>query len=714
LQKFDEAKLNIERSIKSARDYLGENHFEYAFSLLELAMIEIAMNDFSSAIRTMEKVEVAYSKVFPPTDEEYINILRIKAFVLSRLHQFAQSEAVFNKADSLLSININYNKDDLQGVPRYLSFRNANLLMDKARMYQEWFGKSGDIDKLAASVELYNQSLGIYEQFSQFATEESRLLLGENVRDTYEDAVRAAWDLYKLNGDSTNIDYAFGFAGKAKASVLLSAVRKLKAFEAAGVPAQTTEAERRFRLEIHALTRATSEERLKPQPNPKRIAFLDAKRTILSRSYDSLLQHIEINYPDYYALRYAPATLTTKQVQQNLENDQVLVEYFIENNQLYIFAIRADSMLVMRNLLKPGLEADVESFRNIMLGNLMYHGPQQYNAFIGLSTKLYSELIMPLEGFIDGRRLVIVPDGVLGYLPFDLLIKPSKLNEEHYAHLNYAQLPFLLYDHPLSYLSSSALTSAFRSASGQKSGKMLAMAPEYDEVQPGRHNQLSPLPYALKEAEMVRNIWGGVLLAGSKATKKAFIETAPKFGLIHLAMHTLLDDENPLYSRLIFQAQDTGTSFIYGYELYALRFKAAMVVLSACNSGFGELRSAEGVMSLSRAFMYAGAPAVVMTGWEVNDQSGARLMELFYRHLADGLTKDKALQQAKIDWLGESNQLKSHPFYWAAYQMLGDTQPLKKSYTPYLLLMVAMVLLTSFVVFITVRRRRIITFAAKA
>lgn len=714
LQRFDEAKAHISTSIHTAAQYLGIQHFEYAYSVFEKAMIEVAMKDFEAALASLLIAEQSYAAIFPETDEEYINVLRIKAFVLSRMKRFHEADRVFMVADSLLGL-LNQNKEQIEsGLPRYLSFRNANLLIDKARMYQEWYEAIGEIDKLAASVELYSRSLSIYEQYSQFASDESRLILGDNMRGTYEDAVRASWELYSLMGDQRNLDLAFGFAGRAKSSVLLSSIRKLQAFEAAGVPVTTTDTERRLRLEIHSLTRAAAEERLKPKPNISRIAFLDAKRIEFTRAYDSLMQQIEARYPDYYALRYAPTTLTIQQVQQNIRPDQAMIEYFFEKDHLYIFALRSDSLLVMRNPISNDFTVMVETLRNNILGNLMYHGTDEYHSFLRISTALYKELVSPLEGFISNKRLVVVPDGILGYLPFELLINPASLRPEHYEGINYSTLPYMLRTFPLSYLSSSALTKSFNSTNGLKDGSLLAMAPDYNQAPRSQNRMLTPLPYALKEAETVHKIWGGVLLAGHKATKKAFLEMAPGFGLLHLAMHTLLDDENPLFSKLIFQPDDTASSSIFGYELYALRFKASMVVLSACNSGIGKLRSAEGLMSLSRTFMYAGAQAVLMTSWEVNDLSGARLMEIFYHNLADGLPKDLALQQAKISWLSESNQLKSHPFFWAAYQMLGDTQPLQKGDSFLIIFIILGALLLLFATYFVLRRHNRAKFAAKA
>jgi CHAT domain-containing protein/Flp pilus assembly protein TadD len=716
LRRYDKAIENISKSISTAEQHVGKQHFEYAYSLFEKAIIGIAMNDFHLALSSIKDAEQAYANIFPATDEEYINILRIRAFANSRLLRYNEAEQIFMQIDSLLSMIERGESASDQGMSRYQSFIKGAVLLDRARMHQEWYAITGDSDKLAKSAEMYGRGLFIYEHYIQFASDESKLLLSDDMRGTYEDALRAAWDLYALKGGQDNLNLAFSFANRTKSSVLLSSIRKLQAFEAAGVPLQTTDTERRLRLEIHALTRAVSEERLKPIPNYNRIAFLNAKRIALTRSYDSLMKQIETQNPDYYALRFAPPTLRLQELQSNLSPDQALIDYFFDSNNLYFFAVRRDSILLIRNPKPDSLEIEVDSLRHIILGSLMTHSLADYHSFIKISLNLFNVLIEPIEGFIKNHRLIIVPDGVLGYLPFDLLINPTKLTSEHRQNLNYSMLPLLLYDLPVSYLSSSSLTQAFNNASGQKTGQLLAMAPDYVYKtlnHSNNKNKYTPLPFAIKEAESVRKIWGGLVLAGDKATKRAFLDRAPKYGLLHLAMHTLLDDENPLYSKLIFQPEDTASNEMYSFELYALRLKAALVVLSACNSGVGTLRSAEGVMSLSRAFIYAGTPSVVMTGWEVNDQSGAILMELFYQKLASGLTKDRALQQAKIAWLSESNQFKSHPFFWAAYQLHGDTKPLKKGIGYQSLISILLGLLLISVVVVIVRRRGIATFASK-
>ena len=112
-------------------------------------------------------------------------------------------------------------------------------------------------------------------------------------------------------------------------------------------------------------------------------------------------------------------------------------------------------------------------------------------------------------------------------------------------------------------------------------------------------------------------------------------------------------------------------------ELYAQRLHAEMVVLSACETGIGELYKGEGIMSLGRGFTYAGARSLISSLWEVNDRSTAMIMKAFYQYLAEGVEKDLALQQAKKDYLSRSDQFQSHPYFWAAFVANGDMKALE-------------------------------------
>ena len=113
-----------------------------------------------------------------------------------------------------------------------------------------------------------------------------------------------------------------------------------------------------------------------------------------------------------------------------------------------------------------------------------------------------------------------------------------------------------------------------------------------------------------------------------------------------------------------------------------MKLKADMVVLSACNTGFGKIEDGEGIMSLARGFMYAGVPSIISTLWSVNDQSTANIMKGFYKYLNDKDKKSVALQKAQVEYLNSSDNITAHPFYWSGFILIGNNQPVY-SITPY-------------------------------
>ena len=158
-------------------------------------------------------------------------------------------------------------------------------------------------------------------------------------------------------------------------------------------------------------------------------------------------------------------------------------------------------------------------------------------------------------------------------------------------------------------------------------------------------------------------------------------------------MHTIIDDEDPMYSKMIF-TQDIDTiddGFLNTFEIYNLNLRAQLAVLSACNTGSGKILNGEGIMSLARGFIYSGVPSIVMTLWEIDDKSGSDIMTNFYSYLKEGQTKDIALQNAKLEYLRTASQLRSHPYFWSAYVNIGNTKPLEKNNQNLYLLLIGLI-----------------------
>ena len=143
-------------------------------------------------------------------------------------------------------------------------------------------------------------------------------------------------------------------------------------------------------------------------------------------------------------------------------------------------------------------------------------------------------------------------------------------------------------------------------------------------------------------------------------------------------MHALANDVYPDYSLLAF-SKDTNIQeapYLYAYELYNMQLNADLVVLSACETSSGHLQRSEGIMSLARAFKYAGCPNIVTTLWPVNETSTKEIMQFFYKNLKSGMTKSKALKKAKIEFLGKGGD-QSKPGFWAPFILVGNDIPIE-------------------------------------
>jgi len=188
------------------------------------------------------------------------------------------------------------------------------------------------------------------------------------------------------------------------------------------------------------------------------------------------------------------------------------------------------------------------------------------------------------------------------------------------------------------------------------------------------------LAWNQSEVKNIEGLIGGTSLLAEAANEKNFKDLLEQdYNILHFAMHALLDDENPSQSRLVFEdvPDSLEDGFLNIYELYNMNINAQLAVLSACNTGFGKLEGGEGMISLGRAFAYAGCPSVVISNWKVDDEATSILMQYFYQNLKDGLSKSEALQKAKLSYLENSKPREASPYFWGSFMVVGSNEPLK-------------------------------------
>ncbi|MEL6561814.1 MAG: CHAT domain-containing protein, partial [Bacteroidota bacterium] len=295
------------------------------------------------------------------------------------------------------------------------------------------------------------------------------------------------------------------------------------------------------------------------------------------------------------------------------------------------------------------------------------------------------------------KDLIIIPHGELWNLNFDLL-----LTEETTSN-NPKDFPYLLKDYNISYANSATLL--FQDSFKEKqrtAGNCLAFS--YSDslslVNDSESSFMSfntlrkagdDLPGSRREIAAVAKIIDGNYYFGKEASEKNFKEQAEKYNILHLALHGEIDNQDPNNSKLYFTASKDSIEddFLYTHELYAMDLPSELTVLSACNTGAGKLAKGEGIMSLGRAFQYAGTKSLMLSSWEVSDGVAPELMKAFYSYLKDGKSKSESLRLAKLGYLQNAPAERSYPYYWGNFFILGDDSSVslerEKPFTIYLI-----------------------------
>jgi CHAT domain-containing protein len=215
----------------------------------------------------------------------------------------------------------------------------------------------------------------------------------------------------------------------------------------------------------------------------------------------------------------------------------------------------------------------------------------------------------------------------------------------------------------------------------------------------------SPIPGSEEEVKAIDKIYNEVTFFKKQVTESRFKQVAGSYNIIHIASHGIVDNENPLFSKILLKPQKDSTEdgLLNTYEVYSLHLNTPLVVLSACNTGYGKLYKGEGIMSMARGFIVAGAQDVVMTLWSVADKTSNELMKGFYNYLSQSNTVNVALQNAKNDYLSNADNIKSHPYFWAGYVSVGNSDmkfanPNRKSFS-WMIFVSAVLLLSGIIIF---------------
>ena len=554
-----------------------------------------------------------------------------------------------------------------------------DLLILKNRVLLDEYLVSNKTSTLSELESLSSISLALVDSIDLTQIDlAEQLALKENYYAVFELGIETQYLLYSKTKNDQYISTAFNLSERSKNSLLRKAVRNQSVLEKGGVSSDWIEKENTLKIEYANLLTEKSNEML-PDSILREIdselfrvkkELWNGREKVLNE-FSSIKSQIEFQFPDISEIQ--------KGIQSNKE---AIVQYFLGANGLFVWFISSGKVHFMKVENVENLEQQIDIFRKAL------YDPNSKNC----TTLNYSahQLYLSLFPFFSKNelsqyeKLTVIPSGSIAVIPFELLLASPDSTDCLEAN-------YLINNLNIHYRYS--LSGNDTSKKKISSSSFLGFAPTYNSpiawedtltnknlaalVRSGNYN----LPGAIEEVKQISSLLDGSFLIEEFANERNFNEQASQFKILHLAMHSMINEKEPMLSHLLFSPVNPDSSEdnrLYAIELYNMQLQADLVVLSACNSGFGKIKKGEGVLSLAHAFTYAGVPASIMSLWKVPDEATSQIMIDFYKNLKAGKEKDEALRLAKLSWLNNDAipaQMK-HPYYWAGFIASGDTTPL--------------------------------------
>ncbi|NJL75687.1 MAG: CHAT domain-containing protein [Saprospiraceae bacterium] len=536
---------------------------------------------------------------------------------------------------------------------------NPNLgqaILDRYTLLQLLELKAGalvKLDHLDLGQQTYQLAIALLDDLRfNYLAEGSKFRLMERAIPIYERAIALALRF----GDS---EAAFQLAERGKATLLLENLNQVQAKAFAGVSKVWLQRERDFKTKISVTERALYEAVRAgntPFEQPLRDTLFQ-----LRQDFQVFQAALENNYPTYFQLKYQVKYPTLSDIQQQLLDEQTaLLEFFSGDSTIFLFSITSKQVAIHTFPADSLQKQQLQTLRNTLTTPTANR--TTFLAFSMAAFSIFQTYFQPAIAAWETKiqRLLIVPDGDFAAIPFQTLLK-HPINSTQYKETRFDTLSFLVQDYAMVYAYSATLALTTQAQHDViSSPSWVAFAPVFT----GDHQ----LRYSQDEVERIQKEAKGKIFLQEQATQANFREMAGQYKILHLSTHAIADRENPLLSKIYFHDQHLTIA-----EIYNLQITAHLVVLSACETGIGEMKRGEGLFSLARAFLYAGCPSLVASLWKVEEHKSSEVMQYFYHHLLRGESTAKALQLAQCQYLSQvSAKQAAHPFYWSAFTVIGD------------------------------------------
>jgi CHAT domain-containing protein len=702
----------------------GDRSVREADVVLKMGDASAKNKRFEEAQALYDRALIIYESKMGKQNPKVASVHLATGEVFRRQSKFRKALNFYRKAFNAISTNLK-DSSDVYSNPPADQLENKSMALhiasNKAQaLYESAVLEKNEVTKLKQALETYQFAMVLIDHINaEYNNESAKLDLEKESRKTYAMAMQVAHSLFIRTQDNRFLEQAFSIAEKSKSVLLVQNIRDSRAKTRAGVPDSLVTEENDIKI---ALSYYKNELYQARKANlPVKVQALEKNIFESQQKHDRLKEKLEQKFPAYFHFKYANSSVDLTGLRKLLENENTgVAEYFVDDSTIYIFSITKNSARLERKSRDSAFDSLFRDYeKSLTDADYILNSRILADArYIQSAWLLYDFLLRSaFEGSKDPiQKLIIIPDDFLAQVNFGTLLTEKVSGENP----DYKTLHYLTKKCRVSYAYSAAFIKNDPVRLKRSIQGFAGFAPSYSGKQfanmdtalhPMTHlvvrNGDLPLPGAQEEVKNISAFMRGTPWLEEEATETNFKKHAGKYSILHLAMHSLLNSENPEYSELLFnnKKDKLNDGFLKVSEIYNLTLNADLIVLSACSSGYGSIQKGEGPISISRAFSYAGCPAVVMSLWKVPDDVTRQVMTYFYEELLNSKQKDEALQQAQLRFLDETQDpLYHHPYFWAGFVVMGDTEPIAGSpWPPWIF--VGVLLITSGIAFGIFKKR---------
>lgn len=516
--------------------------------------------------------------------------------------------------------------------------------------------------------------------FAHLTIQNSKLISQQNVKRRSELMMELFYQQYQTTKNPDWIQKAIHTDSKSKGRVVSNAVYLKNILQSHG--GDNSKKLQKLEQELSYLRNEIQNQSKKKNLDLRKLATLQKSYSQLLTKQRLLYDNLQVGIENQTSAELHIVELKEKAARLN----QTIVSYFMGSDNIYQIIISEEKLAFYK---LTDTKEDYEVFRaSIRTFNRFFESPANINndisAFAKASFTLYKKLNLP-----NSENLVIIPDGILSFVPFQTLITEITDSQD------YSQMSFLVFKNTVSYLLS--LKDYLKEDEFLKKQSILGVFPVFKD-------SADELSYSVYEADAITKLFPSKTLMEGDATSEMFYSESNNHSILHISSHALggtFNDEASI------QLYDRALNI---EELYGLNLSVSLVVLSACDTGIGKLIKGEGALSLARAFQYAGTKNILFSLWQVNDKSTAELMTFYYKNLKNTQSRDYAVNQASLDYLKDKSidNTRKSPYYWGAFVYYGTTDiPQKSNYFDLYLIVGGLMLLAILIlIFYSSKRRK--------